>query len=241
MAATDLDVLPGFIRVDARIQRVRDVQCNIHIVQFNSEAFDCAAYRRAGIDLPESIARSATRRQAGFFFGRLAASLALSECGIAGGDVAIGPAREPVFPVGVVGSITHTDTLAGAIALPAASWNGIGVDIESPVRPDALDHVESAVLSPEELAVLSSCSVLSRSLLVALVFSAKESFYKAMSKATGRFFDFTALQLRAIDTERQRLHFDSCETLSLGWPRGSRCEIDFCLLPDGQVLTVFGW
>jgi 4'-phosphopantetheinyl transferase EntD len=237
----DLDTLPGFIRATTRIQRVRDGQCTVHIVQFNSEAFDCSAYQLAGIDLPESVARSANRRKAGFFFGRLASSIALSEHGFAHYSVEIGDTREPLFPDGVVGSITHTDNLAAACVLPAVSWNGLGVDIESPIRHELLDHVEATVLSTEEKEVLSSCSAFTRSVLVALAFSAKESFYKAMSKVAGRFFDFAAVRLCAIDTRYHRLHFATSEALSSGWARGRKCEVDYCLLPDDQVLTVFGW
>jgi 4'-phosphopantetheinyl transferase EntD len=220
---------------------VRDGQCTVHIVQFESEAFDCSAYEHTGIRLPESVARSANRRRAGFFFGRLAASMALSECDFAHCDVSIGAAGEPVFPEGWVGSITHTDALAGAVVLPTESWNGLGIDIESPIRPELLDHVEGTVLSTKEQEVLSSGSAFPRSVLVALVFSAKESFYKAISKVAGRFLDFDVLRLCAVDTRCRRLHFVTCEALSSAWPRGSKCEIDYCLLPEGQVLTVFGW
>jgi enterobactin synthetase component D len=167
--------------------------------------------------------------------------MALSEQALPRCDVEIGAFRQPLFPAGVVGSITHTDTLAGAIALPAVSWNGVGVDIESPVRAELLDHVEATVLSAVEKEILSSCRALTRSVLVTLAFSAKESFYKAVSKHAGRFFDFTALRLRAIDTQQHKLLFDTCEDLSSEWPRGRTCEIHYCLLTRGQVLTLFGW
>jgi enterobactin synthetase component D len=167
--------------------------------------------------------------------------MALSEQCVAHCDVAIGAFRQPIFPAGVVGSITHTDTLAAAVALPAAWWRGVGLDIEPPVRPELLDHVEATVLSAGEKEIVSSCRPLTRSILAALVFSAKESFYKAVSMDAGRFFDFTALRLRAIDPWQHKLLFDTCEDLSIEWPRGRTCEVHYCILTQGEVLTVFGW
>jgi enterobactin synthetase component D len=238
---SSLDGLPGFVRAAPRAARLGLAEYTVQMVEFDARAFDCVAYDRAAIRMPEPIARSAHRRKAGFFFGRLAASMALTERGIGSSTVEIGAFREPIFPGGVVGSIAHTDTLAGAIALPAASWNGVGLDIEPPVRVDLLDHVEATVLSANEKAALNSCSALTRSILLALVFSAKESFYKAVSRNAGRFFDFSALQLRAIDTGHGELHFETCEHLSVEWPRGRACAIRYYLLTRGHVLTIFGW
>lgn len=237
----ELNSLPGLISRTARIQRMSAAHCTVHIVHFRSDEFDCSAFERAAIRLPGSVATSANRRKATFFFGRLAASEALSRYGFEHCDIAIGDVREPVFPRGIVGSITHTDVLAGAVALPSPPWKGVGVDIESPIRADLLDHVEDVVLSKEENEVLAACSTYPRSVRTALVFSAKESFYKALSKASGRFLEFDVLELTAIDACSHRMHFVTRDALSSEWPLGTTCSIDYSLLPDGHVLTVFGW
>lgn len=215
--------------------------CTVQLVRYDSAAFDPAAFADAAIAMPDSIRRSVSKRQAEFFFGRLAAALALEAHGYAAVEVGIGALRAPVFPAALIGTITHTGSVAAAAVLPAWRCRGLGIDIEAAIAPDAMDSVAQLVLRPAEQAVLAAAGALAYPLALALVFSAKESFYKGLSRTAGRVFDFTALRLLSIDLGAQRLHFVTEEALGQEWPVGRRCEVGFHYLAGGEVLTIFSW
>ena len=71
-------------------------------------------------------------------------------------SVPIGKSREPVWPVGVVGSITHNAVIAAAIVAPTSAYRGIGMDIETVPSPAVLDSMSTTVVSSTELDLLRS-------------------------------------------------------------------------------------
>jgi hypothetical protein len=60
------------------------------------------------------MASAVPRRRAEFAAGRACARAALRRLGINGWPLLVGSKREPLWPAGVVGSITHTDGLVAA-------------------------------------------------------------------------------------------------------------------------------
>ncbi|UMR29387.1 4'-phosphopantetheinyl transferase superfamily protein [Massilia sp. MB5] len=240
-ASAGPQALPGFGGHTQLRLRLAGRDCNVHLLRYDVTAFDSSAFAGAGIAMPATIQRSVQKRKAEFFFGRLAAALAIKEYGHAAVEVTIGAMREPVFPPALAGTITHTGTVAAAVVLPTYCCQGLGIDIEQPIAPNSIDSVEQMVLGPSERILLAGLAQLPYPTALALVFSAKESFYKAVARAAGRIFDFSALRLETIDLSAQRLRFVTQETLCADWPIGSRCEIGFSLLAGGEVLTAFSW
>jgi len=140
-----------------------------------------------------------------------------------------------------VGSITHTGGWAAAAVLPASACRGLGIDLEVPVDEALLATLDSEIWDTHEARILRACPGLPMTVLGTLLFSAKESFYKALSAAAGRVFDFSAARLRSIDLSAGRMVLQTTETLAAGWPAGTRCTVDFTLLPEGLVMTAFAW
>jgi enterobactin synthetase component D len=204
--------------------------------------FDNASFAEHGIAFPPALARAVRQRQAEYFHGRLCARAALAQIGLAGAGVGTGPAREPVWPAGAVGSITHSRTLAAALALPAGQVRGIGIDIEAHADEAALSAIANVVLDERELAFLrANGGALSEAVLMSVAFSAKESFYKAVYGVVGRFFDFSAVNIDVLDVERGEIGFTLTETLCPEWPRGGRWRAGFALLDTQHVLTGVQW
>jgi enterobactin synthetase component D len=205
-------------------------------------AFEISCFNREGIARPTTIARSVLKRQAEFFYGRVAARLALAQFGVDGADVAIGESREPVWPAGYVGSITHCQGFAAAAVAQRRSVCGIGIDIERVAGPDELVALRDLVVHDDELAPLElAASRISTEILVTVVFSAKESLYKAAFASVGRFFDFGVARVVAPLDSRGRLTLVLTEELSADFPRGRRCEVAFELLRPSVVFTSFVW
>ncbi|MEU6862231.1 hypothetical protein ABZ924_02965 [Streptomyces sp. NPDC046876] len=117
-------------------------------------------------------------RRADFLLGRRAARRAVQEAGVPlpTGPVVVGADGRPVFPEGVVGSLTHSSGLAVALAAPASRYVALGVDLEfGALAPGAARHV----LDEEERRLLGSGD---GRLLAA--FSGKEAAFKALVPLT---------------------------------------------------------
>jgi len=108
----------------------------------------------------------------------------------------MGPRREPLWPAGTVGSISHSGTMAVAAVAPISLLATIGIDIEpaEALDPDLLGHI----CRPTELARLSNKP--DAGLRAKLIFSAKESVYKCLWPATRQFLEFSDVEILPDDS-----------------------------------------
>jgi 4'-phosphopantetheinyl transferase EntD len=129
------------------------------------------------------IVRAVPRRREEFARGRGAARAALQALGIQATPIGVGSTREPLWPEGVVGSISHCPRLAWAAAASASEVAALGIDVEpetglpSEVRTRVLEEGEAV-----SLAHATGTDVVG--------FGAKESIHKAVHPATGVWLDF---------------------------------------------------
>jgi len=127
-------------------------------------------------------------RRAQFAAGRACAQRAMRELGVPCGPVLRGLRRAPRFPDGVIGSITHTGDFFMAAVARSASFAGVGIDAERN-RPLS-ERAAARICAPHELAALRALPGRSAEHWAAIVFSAKESLYKAYFPVTGFFIGF---------------------------------------------------
>ena len=141
-----------------------------------------------------AIENAAPGRAREFAAGRQAARQALDKLGL--GDTTIGrwPDRRPMWPVGIVGSISHSQTFAVAAVSRDEQLLGLGLDIEQPLLVD-VDMVAQAVLSADELDAARSLRGPQLGHHVAKVLGCKEAVYKAVYPIVGEYFDFRDLQV----------------------------------------------
>ncbi len=109
------------------------------------------------------------------------------------GPVLRGDHREPLWPPGVVGSITHTAGYAVAAVALAEAFGGIGVDLE---RRRPMTDVKDQIVFGEERSSLEGLAEPELSDRIVAMFSAKESVYKAFFPRIGAFFGFDAVSLQ---------------------------------------------
>ncbi len=140
-----------------------------------------------------SLGRAVQSRIQEFAAGRLCARLALAQFGIHDFAVAVRGDRQPAWPPSMVGSITHTAGLCAAVVGEAARFLGLGLDSEvvGDVKPDLWPKI----CVPDETAWLRSLPTEERARASALIFAAKEAFYKCQYPATGEFLDFHDIRL----------------------------------------------
>lgn len=134
-------------------------------------------------------AGAAEGRLVEFALGRGCARTALARLtgGTPAAPVLRSGSRMPLWPEGIVGSITHKVGLAAAAAARREAYRGVGLDLERVRRPGL--GLLRRVLRPEELARLPSDEA-ARARWFTVVFSAKESVFKALNPYTGVFLGF---------------------------------------------------
>lgn len=130
------------------------------------------------------VAKASSRRIAEFSTGRYCARQALERFGCSDSAVLADKYGAPIWPAGYMGSISHCSDLAVAVVATRSAGISFGVDIEDAVNIE--DEVVAMISSPnelEKLLVLPRCDlpISWRTVL----FSAKESAFKAIFSATG--------------------------------------------------------
>lgn len=137
----------------------------------------------------QQVSRAVAKRRREFVNARACARQALGHLGIAPVAIPSGPRGAPVWPDGVVGSITHCDGYCAAVAARRTELTSVGIDAE---RLRALpEGVLEAIARPEERRHVAALSAaVPRVNWGLLVFSAKESLYKAWFPVTGRQLGF---------------------------------------------------
>ena len=153
---------------------------------------------RRGVDvlLPgeqEIAATYGAKRMSDFCTGRYC----LRSCtGLLGfhGEILIGERGMPVLPQGIVGSVSHSKVLSGAVAASANEFLSVGLDIESNGRVHA--DMWHLLFNSREASFLNSLNDADRSVVATMFFSAKEAFYKMQYPLSGMYLDFHDVEMR---------------------------------------------
>ena len=135
------------------------------------------------------IANAVPGRRHEFITARRCAREALGRLGFPAVALRPGPRREPQWPAGAVGSITHCAGYRAAVVARAADLAALGIDAEphGPLPEGVLDHVtaEGDAGLLERLRDADPSIHWDR-----LLFCAKEAVYKAWYPLTGRWLGF---------------------------------------------------
>ncbi|MEU0402642.1 4'-phosphopantetheinyl transferase superfamily protein [Streptomyces sp. NPDC006197] len=135
------------------------------------------------------MARATPGRRREFATARLCAHRALAGLGVAAAPLLRGRRGAPAWPAGTVGSITHCAGYRGAAVAPAARFLGLGIDAE-PHAPLPSEVREEVVFGPEKARLRELAARRPDIAWDRLLFSAKESVYKAWSGYGGTWLGF---------------------------------------------------
>jgi 4'-phosphopantetheinyl transferase EntD len=151
-----------------------------------------------------AVASAVPERVQEFAGGRLCARRALAEFGIVDFPLRAAGDRQPIWPEFLVGSITHTQGICAAVLAARTRLAAIGVDTEVAVA--VRRELWAGICVAAELAWLESLEIAAPA--AALIFSAKEAFYKCLYPLWGA-----------------RLNFHDVRVTVSGWP-GSQGLLD---------------
>uniref|UniRef100_A0AAU2JZ10 4'-phosphopantetheinyl transferase superfamily protein n=1 Tax=Streptomyces sp. NBC_00049 TaxID=2903617 RepID=A0AAU2JZ10_9ACTN len=138
------------------------------------------------------VVTSVPQRRREFTSVRVCARLAMADLGLPPVPVLPGPRGEPGWPEGVVGSMTHCAGYRAAAVARSSDIRSLGIDAE-PHRPLPGDVLEAIALPAERGRVLRAARSGTDDGDIhwdRLLFSAKESVYKAWFPLTGARLEF---------------------------------------------------
>ncbi|WP_306518097.1 4'-phosphopantetheinyl transferase [Rheinheimera sp.] len=203
-------------------------------LSFAAHSFDdSSSFSRHQIELPQQLQHALTQRKADYLAGRICARQVLQHLGFVNFQLLPGADRAPLWPDGICGSISHSQHMAIAIAAPATEVVGLGIDIEQLMPQQQQAELQNSLIFPSEQAVFYALAQQQPHAL-SLVFSAKESIFKALFAQVGTIFGFDAVEL--IDFTEDKLFFRLTGTLSPTLCKATKLSVHF-QQQAGAVLT----
>lgn len=158
------------------------------------DTFATVSPRELHADEEESVRRAVPARRREFATGRHCARQALAVLGVQEASIPAGADRDPRWPPGVVGSITHSAGYCAAAVARSDRVLAIGIDAEpaEPLPEDVLPIVSSATERSrlDDLYVKFPDVPWDR-----LLFAAKEAVYKAWFPRTRLWLDFDEVEV----------------------------------------------
>jgi 4'-phosphopantetheinyl transferase EntD len=134
------------------------------------------------------VRNAAAKRASHFAAGRLCARLALGQLDVHGFALCSAADRRPLWPSGIVGSITHTDEHCAAVVARSDELRALGIDIENIGGISA--DIAPSVCTREEYAAAHAQTGAWRDALLTLIFSAKEAYFKCQYPDTREWLEF---------------------------------------------------
>ena len=165
----------------------------------------------------EDVARAVPKRIAEFAAGRACARAALAELGVNEFALRAAPDRQPLWPAGFIGTITHTAGFCAAAVAPRASMLAIGLDTEIVGAPT--QDIWPTIARSEELAWVRTLPPGEQPAAVTLLFAVKEALYKCQYPLVGEWLDFHDLRVEADGWGKSTGTFAVCATRSIGFAR----------------------
>jgi enterobactin synthetase component D len=211
----------------------------LFLCDFNLKFYEHKFYSDFEVELPHDVEHSVKKRQAEFLAGRYAAKKAMS--GLPSNykknaQIQLSKDRSPIWPIGIIGSITHNSNKAVCVVTPDNSNSCIGIDLESHLSIEVSSLVGTSVYSRNELDVLTELGI-SENIAATLIFSAKESLFKALFPKVQAYFGFECANIESANLEKGVLWIGVSDFLYAhsGITKFYLCH--FCTLEKNTILT----
>jgi 4'-phosphopantetheinyl transferase EntD len=160
---------------------------SVVVVSTREELFD----GRLFAEEEPAVARAVEKRRREFVTGRACARRALERLGVEPGPIPHGDRGEPLWPSGVVGSITHCLGYRASAVAKAEDVLSVGIDAE--VHEPLPEGILESIAFGRELEAVKRADV--GVCLDRVLFSAKEAVYKAWFPLARRWLGFEDVEL----------------------------------------------
>lgn len=139
--------------------------------------------------IPDAV----TKRYREFTAGRLCARKVLKKLGVDNFPLLVGDSRQPLWPPGVVGSISHCYDNCVVAATKDTHIAGLGIDVEDSATLEA--GIKSLICRKSEEQWVSGVSKPDCVDWAKIIFSAKESVYKCLFPLKNIYMDFREVEI----------------------------------------------
>ena len=211
--------------------------CTLVSARFTEQAVSPELFEHYAVAIPSA----ALKRQAEFLAARLCAREALRiQMGHPSIPTQQANNRAPLWPQYSCGSMSHSHSLCAAIVGDNAHWQGLGLDLEKPVSSQRAQRVAKTILTLDEYSIYSRLDEVTAAMYLTLVFSFKESLFKALNPLTGTYFGFSDAQvLDLVVAEQGHARLRLRKDLSTQWRAGDELLGQFSFM-HGSALTLVG-
>jgi len=175
------------------------------------------------------IEASVVSRQIDFATGRVLARQLLEEAGRPSEPIGRDSDRVPIWPTGVIGSISHTDDACLVAISDGDSLRGFGVDVEMD-EPRTLRFLERITTDAERSALGTDTAGLEQA---TRIFSIKEAVYKACFPRVRKVWGFREVE---VELEAGTGHFEARVPES-----AEGVVVGMLVERDGRIWTVACW
>jgi len=215
--------------------------------QFNSGFYRDSLFDEFAIAFPAALQRANTQRKAEFLAGRYLAKMALADLQLTPVEIGIGPQRNPLWPASVEASISHSKNHAVCVMQrtnrTTHSDVAVGLDLEAIIDGASAQQIQSSIISPQEHEMLCNRFIDEQrghnfAFAFTLLFSAKESLFKALYPTVGRYFDFLDVGLSGIDAAASQLTLQLLTNLSPSLYAGREVQVRWQSHPIGLLTYI---
>ena len=238
MLLVNLPVLPPFI-VSATVRPLAAYPDVLLLnVQFNEAHFTPDLFDSLNIPFPARLQKAVNKRRAEYLASRYCLQQALTRMDVTQFILHNDEDRAPLWPEGIRGSLSHTHRRICALL---TRRNDVlpGIDCEQMMTEEHASEMAHMIVNPAEKALLERLE-LPFACAVTIVFSAKESLYKAIWPELRRFMDFSAAEVVDWDAQNTRLTLRLTDTFSVEFYAGREFTVEVELQPDTVLTWVIG-
>ncbi|WP_341661545.1 4'-phosphopantetheinyl transferase superfamily protein [Vibrio sp.] len=212
-------------------------------IEVQHTGFDVNEYHQSlfgyhQVDFPANLGKAVDKRCAEYLAGRIVARKAIERINGTTPQIGTHKDRSPIWPQGLIGSITHSDGVVIAAVAEQKHHRLLGIDFEHWMSAQLADELCDQLLDQSEKQLLLQ-SDLAFERGVTLIFSLKESLYKALYPHVNTFFGFDEARVRSIDTTNGAFIIELLTCFDKDYQQGWSTEGYFKVLPDGVLTYIY--
>ncbi len=172
----------------------------------NSSELSREIFTELGLVLPTALEKAILKRQLDYLAGRYCVRRIYEARDLQHLPLPhLAEDRSPEWPEGWVGSITHTRGWASAVLAAKPSIEAVGCDLEYLIEGRSPGLPTQICCDVEELRQVAQVFADNEQIALTLIFSAKESLFKALYPQVKRFFGFHAARVHPLGPQSLRV------------------------------------
>ncbi|MEB5972497.1 4'-phosphopantetheinyl transferase family protein [Pantoea dispersa] len=202
--------------------------------RFDRQQWHAGLYPQWQLPLPFALQQAASKRKIEYLASRWLVRQHLAQLGISDFVLHNAPDRSPCWPAGIRASLSHSHDCVVVAATRANLC--VGIDVEQVMAEETAQETAELLMNAQERALLEG-QPLPFAQAATLLFSLKESLYKALWPQLHQPMAFHQAALIALDLPQQRARLQLRQDFSAAFNRSTVLDARFWLQPT-RVVTL---